>query len=220
MTIRCGIFDLDGTLLNTLKALTYTTGLVLEHFGYKPITEAQVCQIVGDGYKCQVERALRLAGDEKLEHLEESLPLYLELFAKHCLYGVKPYDGIPELLEALKARGISIAVLSNKPHERTVENIETVFGKGYFDIVAGEQPGIPKKPDPAGVKRILDQLNVRPEECLYFGDTGTDMKTGKNAGLITVGVEWGFRGREELERFHPDYIISHPMEILEKIAPV
>lgn len=215
--IRCSIFDLDGTLLNTLKALTYTTSLVLEHFGYGPVTEDQIRQIVGDGYKCQMERALRLAGDEKLEYLEESLPLYLELFAKHCLYGVKPYDGIPELLESLKARGIHIAVLSNKPHARTVENIEAIFGKGYFDVVAGEQPGIPKKPDPAGVHRILSQLGIAPEECLYFGDTSTDMKTGLNAGLVTVGVTWGFRDRKELESYHPSYIISHPREVLEKI---
>lgn len=215
--IRCCIFDLDGTLLNTLKALTYTTSLVLEHFGYGPVNETQIKQIVGDGYKCQMERALRLSGDEKLEHLEESLPLYMELFAKHCLYGVKPYDGIPELLEALKSRGIRIAVLSNKPHARTVENIEAVFGKGYFDLVAGEQPGIPKKPDPAGVRRILDSFAVLPEECLYLGDTGTDMKTGLNAGLVTVGVTWGFRGREELESFHPRYIIDHPREVTERI---
>lgn len=215
--IRCCIFDLDGTLLNTLKALTYTTSQVLEHFGYGPVSETQIKQIVGDGYKCQMERALRLSGDEKLEHLEESLPLYMELFAKYCLYGVRPYDGIPELLEALKSRGIRIAVLSNKPHARTVENIEAVFGKGYFDLVAGEQPGIPKKPDPAGVRRILDASAALPEECLYFGDTSTDMKTGLNAGLVTVGVTWGFRDRKELESFHPQYIIDHPREVTERI---
>lgn len=215
--IRCCIFDLDGTLLNTVTALAYTTSLVLEHFGYGPITEAQIKRIVGDGYKCQMERALRLAGDEALTHFEESLPLYLELFSKHCLYGVKPYDGIPELLEELKKRDIRIAVLSNKPHPQAVENIETIFGKGYFDVVAGEQPGTPKKPDPAGVYNILSALDVKPEECLYFGDTATDMKTGLNAGLTTVGVTWGFRGREELESCHPQYIIDRPMEAAERI---
>lgn len=215
--IRCCIFDLDGTLLDTLKALTRTTSLVLEHFGYGPVDEDHIKQFVGDGYKNQMKRALRYSGDEELVHFQESLPLYMEVFAENCMYQVKPYDGIPELLEALKSRGISIAVLSNKPHARTVENIETVFGKGYFDYVAGEQPGIPRKPDPAGVRRILDRFQVKPEECLYFGDTSTDMQTGLGAGLVTVGVTWGFRDRKELESFHPQYVISHPREVFGKI---
>lgn len=215
--IRCCIFDLDGTLLNTLKALTYTTNLVLEHFGYEPVEEARIKQFVGDGYKKLMERALVYSGDEGLEHYEESLKVYTELFAVHCMYQVKPYEGIPELLEGLKARGIKLGVLSNKPHERTIQNIETVFGKGYFDSVAGEKPGVPRKPDPAGVKMILEDFGAAPEECLYFGDTNTDMKTGLGAGLTTVGVTWGFRDRAELESFHPQYIINHPSEVFSQI---
>ncbi len=215
--VRCCIFDLDGTLLNTLKALTYTTNLVMEHFGCRPVTEDEMKTIVGDGYKCQMERALGRSGEAALVHYEESLSLYTELFAKNCMYEVKPYDGIPELLEELRRRDIRIAVLSNKPHARTVENIETIFGAGYFDFIAGEQPGIPKKPDPAGVMRILKELGAAPQECLYFGDTNTDMRTGLGAGLITVGVTWGFRGREELEAFHPQYMIDHPLDILREI---
>lgn len=213
--IKGCIFDLDGTLLNTVHALTYTTNLVLEHFGLGPVDEEHIMQFVGDGYRCQMERSLRYAGDEKLEHLEESLPLYLELFAKHCLHEVAPYEGIPELLETLKAKKIRIAVLSNKPHARTIENIETIFGKGYFDLVYGEQPGIPKKPDPAGVHRILDVWKIKPQECLYVGDTNTDMKTGIGAGLVTVGVLWGFRGRKELEELNPYRIAEKPEEILD-----
>ena len=128
--IRCCIFDLDGTLLNTLKALTYTTNLVLEHFGYGPVDEENMKKFVGDGYKMQLERALRHAGDETLKHHKESLSVYTELFAKHCLYQVEPYDGIRELLAGLKERGMKLAVLSNKPHARTVENIESVFEIG------------------------------------------------------------------------------------------
>lgn len=215
--IRCCIFDLDGTLLNTLKALTYTTSLVLKHFGYGPVDEEHMKQFVGDGYKMQLKRALRFAGDEALKHHEESLPLYTELFAKHCMYQVKPYEGICGLLDGLKERGIMLAVLSNKPHARTVENIEGIFGKGFFDFIAGETPGVPKKPDPAGVIRILEALEVKPDECLYFGDTNTDMRTGLGAGLVTVGVTWGFRGREELEGFHPQFIIDHPQEVFDRI---
>lgn len=213
--VRCAIFDLDGTLLNTLAALRLTTNLTLEHFGYPAIGEEKIKKFVGDGYKMLVERALRDAGDEGLTHYEEGLRVYTELFAIHSMDEVRPYDGIVELLEAMKVRGIRIAVLSNKPHERTVENIETVFGKGYFDIVAGEQPGITRKPDPAGVYRILETFGEKPEDCLYFGDTNTDMKTGLGAGLVTVGVTWGFRDREELESYHPQYVVDHPREVLE-----
>lgn len=215
--IKCCIFDLDGTLLDTLKALTYTTNLVMEHFGLGPVDEEHMKNFVGDGYKMQLERALRFGGDEELKYLQESFPVYTELFARHCLYQVKPYEGIPELLEGLKKQNIKIAVLSNKPHARTLENIETVFGKGYFDYIAGEQPGVPKKPDPAGVIRILKALGVKPEECLYFGDTNTDMKTGTGAGLTTVGVTWGFRDRQELEAFHPSFIIDRPGQVWEQI---
>lgn len=215
--INCCIFDLDGTLLDTLKALTNTTNMVLEHFGYPPVDEEHIKVFVGDGYKLLVERALRYSGDEELVHYEEGLKVYTEIFAEHCMDQVKPYDGIPEMLEELKKRGIRLAVLSNKPHERTVENIEEIFGKGYFDCVAGEQPGIPKKPDPAGVVRILKGFGESPEHTLYFGDTNTDMKTGLGAGLVTVGVTWGFRERQELESFEPQYVIDHPAEVFEKI---
>lgn len=215
--IRCCIFDLDGTLLNTLNALTYTTNLVLAQSGCRQIDETHMKQFVGDGYKKQIERALRFSGDAAMVHYDKSLALYQELFAKHCMYQVVPYEGIPKILDYLKSQKIKIAVLSNKPHARTLENIETIFGKGYFDYIAGERPGIPKKPDPTGVFMILKALDVKAEECLYFGDTNTDMKTGLGAGLVTVGVTWGFRGREELESFHPQYIIDHPDEIRTKI---
>lgn len=213
--IRCCIFDLDGTLLNTLSALRITVNLTLEHFGYPAIGEAKVKKFVGDGYKKLVERILRDARDTEPEHYEEGLQVYSEIFARHSMDQVEPYDGIVELLELLKRRGIKIAVLSNKPHEQTVENIEAVFGKGYFDYVAGEQPGIPRKPDPAGVYRILEALGEKPENCLYFGDTNTDMQTGLGAGLMTAGVTWGFRDREELESFHPQLVIDHPREVFE-----
>ena len=126
--------------------------------------------------------------------------------------------GIPELLQELKARGIRIAVLSNKPHARTVENIEAVFGKGYFDIVAGQKDDVPKKPDPSGALKAAKLCGADPSECLYFGDTNTDMKTGKNAKMTTVGVLWGFRGREELAAFHPEFLLEKPQDILKEIV--
>lgn len=212
--IKCCIFDLDGTLLNTLEALTYVTNLTMAEFGYGPIDGEHIRKFVGNGYKKQVERSLLYCGDEKLEHYEEGILSYMKHFEKNSTYHVRPYKGILELLEELKKRKIKLAVLSNKPHAQTVENIESVFGKGYFDYVAGEREGIPRKPDPTGVKLILDEWGVKPEETMYFGDTNTDMETGLGAGAQTVGVTWGFRDRQELEAFHPQYIVDNPNEVL------
>lgn len=211
---KCCIFDLDGTLLNTIKALQKATNLTMERFGLGPLSEDQIQSIVGDGYKMQMERALKLCGDKDLVHYEEALPAYMEIFGKHCMYQVAPYDGILQLLQAIKERHIKAAVFSNKPHVQTVENITGIFGNGMFDLVRGQQEGVPKKPDPTGVYLIMEELGVTLGECLYFGDTGTDMQTGKNAGLDTVGVLWGFRKREELEQFSPEYLIETPQEAI------
>lgn len=216
---RCCIFDLDGTLVDSIHALTYTTNLTLKEYGMGPITEDLVKQFVGDGAKKLVERALLHCGDEQLIHFEEAFYRYRILFKVHCMYRVNAYDGIRELLEYIKSRQIRIAVCSNKPHEQSIVNVEAVFGRGYFDIVLGEKEseGILRKPDPAGAWHIAKVLGVLPEECLYFGDTNTDMKTGIAAGMDTVGVTWGFRDRAELEEYHPRYIINHPREIMEQL---
>ena len=132
---RLCIFDLDGTLLNTVYALTYVTNLTLDAFGLRHVTPEETKRIVGNGYRMQMKRALVLAGDEKLVHYEASLPMYMENFSKYCLKDVEPYDGIRELLASLKEVGVHVAVLSNKPHEQAIVNIETFFGKGYFDVV-------------------------------------------------------------------------------------
>ncbi|MFR5600936.1 MAG: HAD family hydrolase [Lachnospiraceae bacterium] len=212
---QCCIFDLDGTLLDTIHALTFTTNRVLERFGLGPVDEAHMMQFVGNGYEKQLERSLRHCGDQDLKYLEEAKPVYLEEFAKHCMHQVAPYEGIPELLAYLKEQGIRIAVLSNKPHARTLENIHTVFGADYFDLVAGERRDVPRKPDPTGALLMAEELEVKPEHCLYLGDTNTDMETGIGAGMDTVGVTWGFRSREELESFHPKYVVDHPSQVIE-----
>ncbi len=212
---RLCIFDLDGTLINSVYALTRTINLTLEQFGFAPIDDEHTRQFVGDGYRKFVERALIYRGDEALSCLEKALAVYDGYFKENCLYKIDAYDGIRELLAYLKKRHVMIAVLSNKAHERTVENIETVFGKGYFDLITGETEGRKRKPDPAGAWHTAEVLGVKPEECLYLGDTNTDMKTGIAAGMDTVGVTWGFRGRQELENCHPKYIVDTPAEVVE-----
>ncbi len=218
MSFKCCIFDLDGTLVNSIHALTYCTNLALARCGVTGrVTEEQMFRIVGDGYKTQMRRSLIACGDTELVHYEEILPVYMEVFAEHCLYQMEAYEGIRELLEVMKGRGMKIAVVSNKPHAQAIDTTEHVFGSGYFDAVIGEQAGLPKKPDPAMALHAAKLFGVEPEECLYFGDTNTDMQTGKNAGMPTVGVLWGFRSREELEAYAPEYLIGHPMEIVEAL---
>ena len=211
------VFDLDGTLSDSIASMKYCGDRALEHFGYGPFSESDYKYFVGDGAENLIKRALKAGGDEELAHFEEAFALYKKYFAVDCMYRVKPYQGIPELLAELKNKGIKIAVLSNKPHAQTINVIETLFGRDCFDVILGQREGVPIKPDPAGVFDILQRLKMEPEDLLYLGDTATDMKTGKGAGAFTVGALWGFRDRKELEENHADAIIEHPLELLKYI---
>lgn len=211
---KCCIFDLDGTLVNSIKAISYTTNLTFKKYGLGPIDEDHYKIFVGDGYKKLIERALIYCGDKNLVHYEDALITYMEYFKIHCMHEVKAYDGIMDMLNYLKINDIKIAVLSNKPHERTIDNVEGIFGAGYFDRVTGERDGVRRKPDPEGAIITAKELGISPEDCLYIGDTDTDMKTGIGAGMDVVGVTWGFRTREELKSCHPKYIIDNPNDII------
>ena len=207
------IFDLDGTLLNTVPALQKSMNLTLKEFGLPQITEEEVKRFVGNGSRNYAIRSLHRFGKDDPHLIEAAYRRYLEIFDLNSTSGIHPYDGMPEAVESLKSRGIRLAVLSNKPQKQTEDNIFACYGDRLFETVRGEMPGIPLKPDPASLKRLLSDLGLLPEECLYFGDTGTDMETGTTAGLHTIGVLWGFRGREELEVWKPAMIIEHPSEI-------
>lgn len=212
--MKACIFDLDGTLTDSVKSLAYSVNLTLKDLGYKPQPEECFKQFAGDGRIVLLERALRAAGDIELIHIEEAIQIYDEYFSKNSMYQVKPYDGIAQTLAALRKRGTKLAVLSNKADKEAVKVVETVFGKDMFQIIRGQQEKIPRKPDPKGAILIAQDLNVLCNECLYIGDTDTDMKTGNRAGMNTVGVTWGFRERKELEENHAKYIIEHPKELL------
>ncbi|MBO4976297.1 MAG: HAD family hydrolase [Lachnospiraceae bacterium] len=211
------IFDLDGTLSDSLASIKYCADLAVEPLGMGPFTSQQYKYFVGDGAANLIKRCLAAGGDAELTHFDEAFARYREIFKENCMYEVKPYDGIRELLAELKNRGLKIAVLSNKPHAETINVIETLFGKGYFDIIQGQKPDVPIKPSPEGVFRILEQLQMTSEEILYLGDTCTDMQTGKSAGAFTVGALWGFRDRQELEENHADAIVAHPLELLQYV---
>lgn len=210
---KCCIFDMDGTILDTIESLSHSISLAMAHFGYGPVDEAHTKQFVGDGYKKLVERALVYSGDETLSHYEEALLVYEEIFEENCIYKIKPYEGILELLAFLKEKGIKIGILTNKNQERAVECMDVCFESDYFDLIIGDGIGVSLKPDPEGALYMAETFGVLPSECLYFGDTNTDMQTGIHAGMDTVAVTWGFRDRKELETFQPKYIIDHPEKI-------
>ena len=211
--MKACIFDLDGTLTNTLESMTYSVNLTLKEMGLSQITKDQCRMFVGNGARVLIEESLKVSGDPKASRIEEGMKIYGRIFDQNCTYHVTLYEGIPEMLKALKDRGIHLAVLSNKPDRQTVKVVKEIFGDNIFDYAQGQKDGIRRKPEPDGVWYLMEQMQVSKEECLYIGDSEVDAATGKNAGLKTIGVLWGFRDREELEAFKPKYIISHPDEI-------
>lgn len=215
MSKKAVIFDLDGTLTDTLKSIWKSANLALADVGLPPFDIDRYRYFVGDGAAELVKRALIADGDKELVLFDKMSESYRKHFEKYVNYEVRPYEGIRELLHALKEKGILLAVNSNKPQDRTVNVIEENFGKGTFDILVGQSDERARKPAPDGVFYIMERLGLMKDEVIYLGDTCVDMKTGRSAGVFTIGALWGFRDRQELEENHADAIIEHPMELLE-----
>lgn len=211
------IFDLDGTLTNTLKSLWKSTNMALATAGLPPHEIDSYKYFAGNGAKELIRKSLIADGDAELVHFDSVMEAYNRIFEEYCMYEVKPYDGIQELLKALKEKGLHLAVNSNKPQPRTVDVVEEIFGKDTFDLLVGQCEERRRKPAPDGVNYILEQLHLNKEDVLYIGDTCTDMQTGKSAGVFTVGALWGFRDRQELVENHADAIIENPPELLQYI---
>ncbi|MDO5702880.1 MAG: HAD family hydrolase, partial [Lachnospiraceae bacterium] len=209
---KAAVFDLDGTLLYTLDSIARAGNRMLEALGFPPRPLDEYRYYCGDGVENLVRRVLRVQGGLTPENVKEGCRINRAFLAEDPLYNVKPYEGIEDALLRLRAGGIRLAVFSNKPDAQTKEVIETFF-PGVFDCVRGQVEGFPVKPDPAGVMIVARELGVSPSEFMYFGDSGTDMKTGKGAGMYTVGVLWGYRTREELEENGADRIIKRPDEM-------
>ena len=213
--MKACIFDLDGTLTNTLESMTYSVNLTLEEMGLSKITKDQCRLFVGNGARVLIEKSLKAAGDTDASRIEEGMEIYGRIFDRNCTYHVTPYVGIPEMLKALKDKGIQLAVLSNKPDRQTVKVVKAIFGEELFDYAQGQKEGIRRKPEPDGVWYLMEQMHVSKEECLYIGDSEVDAATGRNAGLKTIGVLWGFRDRKTLETAGVDDLIDRPDELLQ-----
>lgn len=207
------IFDLDGTLTNTLGSIAHFLNAELKKYDIPFVTEDDVKVFTGDGAYNLVERVLKKNEIEDAVLLRNILSSYVSSYDADYLYLCKLYDGIKELISELKNRNVKIACLTNKPHQTAVSIISHFFDND-FSIVWGQREGFPIKPDPSGAFEIMKELKVEAKDALYVGDTKTDVRTGKSAGCFTVGVLWGFRDREELENAGADAIIERPNELL------
>lgn len=206
------IFDLDGTLLNTLGDLRAATNHALEVRGLPPHSMEEIRQFIGNGIRLLIRRAMPEGTPEA--EIDAALDDFKAYYAAHIHDRTVPYDGIPQLLTALRKRGIKVAVLSNKIDSASQQLIEYFF-PGKTDVVFGEHVGVPRKPDPTSCRMVMQQLGVQPEQVLYVGDSGTDMQTAKNAGLYAVGVTWGFRSKEVLLEYGADILVHRPEQILQ-----
>ena len=209
------IFDLDGTLANTLTSIAYFGNRALEIYGYQPIEEQKYRYMVGNGAKILVRRMLRENGIDSEQAFNRVLSLYNQSYDDNPLYLTVPYAGVPETLKKLKSNNIKLAVLSNKPHNTTCKVAEKLFGSHLFDLVYGQREGVPLKPNPEPLLSVIRELGVNPTECVYVGDTATDIQTGKSADVFTVGVLWGFRDEAELRENHADAVIATANQLLD-----
>lgn len=218
MIYRAAIFDMDGTLLNTMDDIADSVNEMLEHFGLARKTVDEVRLAVGNGAMKLMERVL-LFGDRANDKnfLTTALDYYDECCKRHFLNKTKPYDGIIELLTELKAKKIPLGICTNKQHFAAVTIAKNLLAPIKFDAIMGDERGKPKKPDPTNALAIAKKFNVKPCEIAYFGDTYVDIETALNAGFLPVGVTWGFRPESELIETGAKIIVHHPREILEVI---
>ena len=205
--IKACIFDLDGTLAYTLDSMAAVGNQVVRKFGLNPMPVENYRYYCGNGADMLVKRLLIDAGDKELVHYEEARKLYRTEFDKDPFYKIQHYPGMPETLKTLKQNGVKLGVCSNKPHEAAVKVVKS--------MVMGQSDSIRKKPAPDGPLKIAEAFGVLPEECMYLGDSGTDMQTGKAAGMYTVGVLWGYREKEELLKNGADALVESPEDILD-----
>ena len=208
-------FDLDGTLLDSVRDLADATNSALRAFNLPEHPVHAYNYFVGDGFEMLIQRAAPENAEPELRQrvMEQAREAYRQNWAKTS----KPYKGIPEMLAALQKRAMPLAVLSNKPHEFTLLTMRHFFPSIRFACIQGSPPGLKAKPDPALALTMLRELGLEAHKVLFMGDTNVDMLTAVNAGMIPVGVLWGFRPEEELRQHGARLVLSQPAEILEYI---
>lgn len=213
---RAVVFDLDGTLIDTLADLGASMNQTLEENGFPQWPLDSYRQMVGNGMRRLTERALRNSASP--ENVERILKRFLVVYDQNCTRMSKPYEGVLELASALRRASVSLAVVTNKTEEQAQKIVRHFFGPDQFFPVFGNIPGRKTKPDPAATWEALEKLHIQSEEALFVGDSNVDVETAKNAGLPCAGAVWGFRGAEELRQAGADWLIKQPLDLLKLIV--
>jgi phosphoglycolate phosphatase len=208
------LFDLDGTLLDTLEDLADAANAVLSTLGYPSHPVAAYRYFVGDGVETLMRRALPPAAASDGEILRRAIRLQRSEYADRLFAKTRPYPGVLELLAELKQLGILMAILSNKPDPAVDEVVRHYFPEVRFTVVRGVRPGVPVKPDPGSALQVAGEMGIPPADFLYLGDTNTDMRTAIGAGMLPVGALWGFRTEEELLESGAAKLIARPGELI------
>lgn len=210
--MKLAIFDLDGTLLDTIADLAAATNFALAHFGLPTHSEEEYKFFVGNGINKMFERAL--PEDKRTEeYIMKIRSQFVPYYDAHNSDLSRPYPGMVELLKELQQNGIAIGVASNKYQEAAVKLVLQFFPGIDFALILGQREGVPSKPDPTIAFEIIGHTGIAKEDTVYIGDSCVDMQTGKNAGVTTVGVSWGFRPKAELESYSPDFIADNAGEL-------
>ena len=212
MDYQAVIFDLDGTLLDTLADLAAAANRTLASQSYPTHPVEAYRWFIGDGSPKLIERAMPV--DQRTpEKISACLKIHLQDYDQHWAEATRPFEGIPELLAFLSRRGIPFSVVTNKPHKAALVSLAHFFPDCGFEVISGLRPGIVKKPDPAQSLAVAQTMGVSPEHCLFLGDSDVDMQAARNAAMVPVGAGWGYRSHEELIEAGAWRIIHHPMEL-------
>ena len=219
MKIKAVLFDLDGTLVNSLADLADSVNFTLQEFGFATHENEKFKYFIGDGMQKLIERVLP---DDKKDNdsIKQVLSAFMCRYREHFADKTVAYDGIYELVNSLDKMNLKLAIVSNKAQDMAVEVTNKVLSGLNFDIICGKREGYPTKPDPTLTLEIINELGVKPSECIFIGDSGMDMAVAKNAKVIGIGVLWGFRTEAELLENGADYIVNNPNEIAEIIKDI
>jgi phosphoglycolate phosphatase len=212
--VRAVLFDLDGTLLDTLEDIARSANQVLNDQGFPAHPPQAYRQFIGEGVLTLFQRALP-AGVDGADLIARCVEGFRVAYGRGWNVVTQPYAGIPELLDALTSRALGLAVLSNKPDAFTRHCVDEYLGRWPFQVVLGAREGVPRKPDPTAAREVASRLGIPAESIVYLGDSAIDMTTARAAGMLPVGAAWGFRSVEELWSSGAAEIISHPLELIE-----
>lgn len=213
--IKLCIFDLDGTVLDTIETIAYYGNYALQKNNIEPIAVCEYKYLAGNGIARLIKNMLQFRKCFTEELYNKVFHDYDTAYNADAMYKSKIFEGLQPVLDKMKQMGIKLAIVSNKPDYPTKKVVRSLYGEEYFACILGQKEGKPLKPDPTVVFDVISELNVSRDECIYIGDTSVDMKTGKRAGLFTIGVLWGFRDEDELVENGADMVIKRPSELYE-----